>query len=206
MLLNLLVGCHGRTANKKMKLLEKRGTLTLAGLVCSALLAIACVARAQQKAPPRPSDTEGSIKQFLKEFDKRFDDDKTTRYVLALQDLNGDEVPEGLVYLMGNEWCGSGGCTTLILQRNGSAWRIVRKILITRPPIYLFADTSHGWHNIGVWVQGGGIQPGYEAELRFDGTAYPSNPSMPPARRLAKIPPGELVIASMNEAVPLYDK
>ena len=43
--------------------------------------------------------------------------------------------------------------------------------------------------------QGGGIQPGYEAELRFDGKTYPANPSVPPARPLKGKPEGEMLIA-----------
>jgi hypothetical protein len=51
-----------------------------------------------------------------------------------------------------------------------------------------------------VWVQGGGIQPGYEAELRFDGNAYPSNPSVIPARPLVNRPHGQIVIAEVTGA------
>ena len=38
-------------------------------------------------------------------------------------------------------------------------------------------------------------QLGYEAELPFDGVSYPSNPSVPPARRLMEGTPGKIAIA-----------
>jgi hypothetical protein len=62
----------------------------------------------------------------------------------------------------------------------------------------------HGWHNLGVWVGGGGIQPGYEAELRFDGKKYPGNPSVPPARKTGKNASGTVVISSTQEEKALF--
>jgi hypothetical protein len=63
---------------------------------------------------------------------------------------------------------------------------------------------SNGWHDISVVVAGGGIQPGYEAVLSFDGKTYPSNPSTPPARRLDGKAEGEIVIPVKVESTPLY--
>ncbi len=148
---------------------------------------------------PAASAAEESLKRFLQSWDK----DKTTRYIAAFRDLNGDGTPEAIVYLMGN-WCGSGGCTTLILTQDAGSWRIVTRITIARLPIRVLTNTSHGWRSIGVWVQGGGIRSGYEAELRFNGKSYPRNPSVPPARRLTGKPAGEVVIASERDATPLW--
>ena len=159
-------------------------------------------------SPGQPGETEISalpVETSLKRFLQTYDDDKETRYIAAFRDLNDDGRPEAIVYLISNEWCGSGGCTALILTQNGNSWRIVTKTTITRPPIRVLANISNGWHTIGVWVEGGGILPGYEAELRFNGKKYPSNPSVPPARPLKKGVEGEVVIPSMDNAVFLYD-
>jgi hypothetical protein len=43
-------------------------------------------------------------------------------------------------------------------------------------------------------VQGGGIQPGYEAKLSFNGKTYPKNPSVPPAQRLTQQAVGKVVV------------
>ena len=173
---------------------------TLVVVFCSGLLVAINIGNAQQGAATPTDETTESLKKFL----RTLDDDRSARYVLALRDLNGDGIPEAIVYLLGS-WCGSGGCSTFILTPNGSSWRVVTNIRITRPPIYVLSDMSKGWHSIGVWVQGGGIQPGYEAELRFNGKTYSKNPSVSPARRLEGKPMGEVVIPSTQDAKLLYD-
>lgn len=171
-----------------------------AAIVLSAFLMTICVARSQGRPDAAPSSAEESLKRFL----QTFDHETTTRYVAAFRDLDGDGTPEAVVYLVGRSWCGSGGCEALILTRDGGSWRIVTEITIAQLPIRVLTDTSHGWRSIGVWVQGGGIQPGHEAELRFDGRSYPRNPSVPPARQLEGNPGGEVLISSTRDATPLY--
>lgn len=184
-----------------MESVSRGRILALAVVICSGLLVITGLGKAQQKADAPTSEARESLKGFL----KTLDDDRTARYAFAFRDLNADGTPEAIVHLVGKKWCGSGGCNTLILAPDGSSWRILANIRITRPPIYVLTDTSNGWRSIGVWVQGGGIQPGYEAELRFDGKTYPKNPSVPPARRLKGKPVGEVVIPSTQDATLLYD-
>lgn len=89
-----------------------------------------------------------------------------------------------LVYLVGPEFCGSGGCKLLILRRSGEAYSVLGDTTITRAPIRILRARTNGLPDIGVYVAGGGIMEGYEARLRFDGTRYPSNPSVPPAERI----------------------
>ena len=108
-----------------------------------------------------------SLRVFLDTFDSHLKD----RYDAVFVDLNGDGKAEAIVYLKSKDWCGSGGCTTLILARDGDSWKLLTKISITRPPIRVLAGKSSGWRSIGVWVQGGGIQPGYEGWRDADTTA-----------------------------------
>jgi hypothetical protein len=129
---------------------------------------------------------------------------RTTRYTAAFGDLNGDGVKEAIVYLSGNGWCGSGGCVTLVLQREGQSYRVVTKITIARPPIRMLDRVSNGWHDIGVWVQGGEIQPVYEAQLAFDGKTYPTNPSVSPARSETGKVSGQVLISGSESAQPLF--
>jgi len=158
------------------------------------------------QAQTRATAEEDEIRRFLVEQfqEPGFSNDKTTKYSYAEVDLNGDGVKEVVVYLTGRDWCGTGGCNTFILARAGSSYKIVTEMTITRPPIRVLANSTHGWHNIGVWVVGGGIQPGYEAELPFDGKTYPTNPSVPPARRAGTKAKGKVVIASSAEGKLLY--
>jgi hypothetical protein len=137
-------------------------------------------------------------------FLRHFDQSKSTRVLVSIQNLSDMGAPQAIVYLLGPKWCGSGGCNTLILAQNDETWKIISNIRITRPPIRISNERSHGWRDIGVWVQGGGIQPGYQAELAFDGKTYPENPTVPPARRLSE-PAGQIAISSIEDSKPLHN-
>ena len=138
-------------------------------------------------------------------------DHHLTRYSVALADLNGDGRPEALIYAMataesdsGSDLCGSGGCDLNILALSKTGYRQVSSISITRPPIRVLTTVTHGWHDIGVLVGGGGIIPGYEARLRFNGITYPSNPTVLQAIRLRGVA-GKVVIGSVPSLPPAAD-
>lgn len=140
--------------------------------------------------------TDSSYEESVRSFIQSWDSDKTTKYLVSFQDLNGDGQSEAIVYLMGGKWCGSGGCSTLILTQDKNSWKILTKITVTRLPIRVLFSVSHGWHNIGVWVQGGNVKNGYEAELMYDGRSYPRNPTISPAREIKEQVEGNIVISS----------
>ena len=169
-------------------------------LFCLGLAISTCFPAAPQRINQILSKDEDSVRKFL----RTQDDGKDTRYIAAFRDLNGDGIPEALVYLLGNGNCGSGGCNLVILQRAGDSWKIVTNMTITHPPIRVLNSTVNDWHSLGVWVEGGGIRPGYEAVMRFNGEKYPANPSVPPAVKTKKSLPGEVVIRSTENAKPLY--
>ena len=129
-------------------------------------------------------------------------DHHLARYTVALSDLNGDGRLEALIYAMATtgggdaDLCGSGGCKLYVLSLTSTGYRSVTNISISRPPIRVLPMTTNGWHDLGVLVSGGGIIPGYEARLRFNGQKYPSNPSTALATHL-KGSAGKVVIGSM---------
>lgn len=185
------------------KLTGLHRTVAVAGIFCLCLSTISCPAKSQGIPTRRFSARELSIRRTL----QKLDDSGTARYALAFRHLHVGGPPEAIVYLAGPSWCGTGGCRTLILADHGTSWQTITHITISRPPILVLPSTSHGWRSIAVWVQGGGAQPGYEAELRYDGKTYPSNPSMPPARRL-KSATGDIAIRTLpssgiNSLTPL---
>jgi len=184
---------------------ETRLATGLAWLACSVFLVAVCFPQAQLQAPASPPTAQESVKTFLRTYLRTLigRDEKTTRYSAAFVDLSGAGKQEVIVYVTG-PWCGSGGCTTFILARKGDSYRTVTKISTTRPPIRVLESRSHGWRSIGVWIEGR-IIPFYEVELRFDGTTYPSNPSVPFIRlpRAAKAP-GEVVLSGSEAGTPLY--
>ncbi|WP_424363476.1 hypothetical protein [Methylocystis parvus] len=156
---------------------------------------------AAQSSKNSDASSSASLKKYL----QTLGDDKQARYVAAFEDLDGDGTPEAIVYMLGGEWCGSGGCDTIILQQKGESWKTVTDISITQPPVRVLRSSSKGWRNLAVSVGGGGIPVGYEAELRFDGKSYPDNPTTPPAKRLKDDKaPGKTVILSLDHAVPLH--
>lgn len=92
----------------------------------------------------------------------------------------------------------------MILEPNDSSFRVIAKITVAWAPIRVLPGTSHGWHDIGVLVHGGGILKAYNARLRFDGKTYPINPAMPPAVHLTGKIAGRIVVPGSAEGIPLY--
>jgi hypothetical protein len=156
----------------------------------AALLSVLCVAfsATAQSKPDR-------LTEFLQSYVGISNEEtKTTQYFSAFVDLRDDGTKEVIVYLSSDGWCGTGGCTMLLLAPEDSSYRVITRTTITRPPIRVLTTKTNGWHDLGVWVQGGGIQPGYEAKLSFNGKKYPGNPSAPPAQRLTRKVAGKIVV------------
>lgn len=172
---------------------------------------IANAAQSQQQTAAASAESGAALKTALQINlkDPPLEDDKTTRYWDGWIDLNDDGRQECIVYITGLDWCGSGGCTTLILKPENESFTVITRMTITRAPIRVLTTKSNGWHNLTVLVAGGGINPGYEAELHFDGQSYPTNPSVPPAWPIdGNTPEGEILIPdSANDprsGRPLY--
>ena len=86
-------------------------------------------------------------------------------------DLNDDGNEEILVRFMGPYFCGTGGCTFLLLDKYGE---IITRFTVTRAPIYAEKKRENGWRILLVW------DSGELKELLFSEGSYPSNPSVLP--------------------------
>lgn len=172
-------------------------------LVCVLMPAFSCLGQQQGLSTDR---LDSALKQFLQKelTDPYTGIDKTTRYSSAMIKSDGTTQEEIVVYVSGRNWCGSGGCRLWILEPDGASFKVIGEETITRPPIRVLRSKSHGHFDIGVWVQGGGIRPGYEALLRFDGKSYPDNPSVAPARQLPEGVAGRVLISSADSGKLLY--
>lgn len=128
-----------------------------------------------------PVDTapDREVRRFLRQ---EYRDWLPLQYALAEYDLDGDGRDEAIVHLVSRNLCGSGGCNTLVLTRDGPGWRKVARITVSRTPVAVLDSETHGWRDLAVRIGGGGLNAG-TAALRFDGEAYPSNPTVPPAQR-----------------------
>lgn len=119
----------------------------------------------------------------------------TLTYKRTDADLNGDGRRESLIYITDPKFCGSGGCTLVILSPVGRDYRVVMHSTVTQLPVRLLTTSTHGWRDIGVTVHGGGVTHPYEARLRFNGRRYPNNPTVSPAIPLRQLS-GRTLIAS----------
>jgi hypothetical protein len=130
---------------------------------------------------------EGSLRRFLQNYvgGPGSNEGKATRYFAAFVHLPDNNTQQAVVYLTNDGWCGSGGCTTLILEPKGSTYRVITKVTITRPPIRVLRTKTNGWHDLAVRVQGGVVVRAYEVKLPFNGKSYPANPSMHAAQPLS---------------------
>ena len=115
-------------------------------------------------------------------------------YFAARVDLDGDRTPEWIVHVAGPSVCGTGGCDTLVFKEKEKQLELVTRITVTRPPIVVAETRTEGWRDLMVHVRGGGILPGHDARLRYDGRTYPTNPTVAPAEPLTTKPRGRAVI------------
>jgi hypothetical protein len=146
------------------------------------------------------ADDAPTLRSFLQSYlgKPQFKEDEDDQYLAAWVDLNEDGKPEVIVHVVGRSWCGSGGCITLVLARQRTTYRVITKMTITRPPILVMREKSHGWHDISVTVQGGGILKAYKARMRFSGERYPSNPTVAPAQPIQGTAKGHAVISDAD--------
>ena len=106
-------------------------------------------------------------------------------YAIVFSDLNDDHQQEAIVHLNDRNFCGSGGCTTLVLTPTDAGWHMIGRMTVSSLPIYRLPYHHNGWFDLGVFVRGGGAQPGVRA-VRFDRGRYLSNPSK--GLRVARLP------------------
>jgi hypothetical protein len=116
--------------------------------------------------------------------------------------LRDDGTKEVIVYLSSDGWCGTGGCTMLILAPEGTSYRVVTKVPAVRLPIRALDTKSNGWRDIGVVARKSGIEPLYEAILSFDGTSYPR--SVSEAGESNGKAQGKIVMPATAKDKPLY--
>lgn len=94
-----------------------------------------------------------------------------SRYVYNRVDLDDDSEPEVVVYLLGSFFCGSGGCTMLLLDDAASDYRLVQTFSIARAPVIVSSGATSGWHDLFKLESGGGAEASY-VRYAFDGTEY----------------------------------
>jgi hypothetical protein len=111
------------------------------------------------------------------------------RWRHALADLNGDGVQDALVLLLDPDWCGTGGCTMLVLRGGKRGFAVLSSSSVTDAPIRVSPLKAGGWKSLIVYSRGRG-----DVLMRFDGARYPNNPSLLPKATAAQVRAAAVVI------------
>lgn len=118
---------------------------------------------------------EESVINFLKT-DKNYASSESRNFIYNAVDLNDDGKDEYLVGLMGMDWCGSGGCTMLVLTNN---FKLNTRMTVVEYPVYVGApggsEVTKGYSNIYIENRDGTV-----SKMAWNGAKYPTNPSVAP--------------------------
>jgi hypothetical protein len=128
--------------------------------------------------------TDGRLRSFLQSYLKTRGVsaklshfyDSTTRYSYATFHLSETAEAQIIVYVTGRGWCGTGGCTLLILNPKGSSYDVVGRITIVLLPVEVLRSTTNGWHDIAVRAKGVSMGHQFTAVLKFNGGKYSGSP------------------------------
>ena len=122
-----------------------------------------------------PADETLALAEAVREYSREA---TTPPFEYARADLNDDGILDAVV-LLGDGWCGSGGCNMLILRGSPHRFTLLSSATIANQPIKVSSEVRYGWRTLVVWVKGGGSQPGFVL-MRFNGARYPLNPTLQP--------------------------
>ena len=92
----------------------------------------------------------------------------------------------------------------MVLTEEGSSYKVITIIPAVWLPIRVLESKSHGWHDLSIWTQGGGIMRGYEEAVQFDGKDYSKESSEAAEERPIHHMKGKLVLSSKDKDQPLY--
>ncbi len=131
--------------------------------------------------------TDAELKESVKIFLTETKAPAASRYKVVRHDLNNDGRRDALVLFEApyGYWCGSHGCTMLVMKAKNEDFSLVNSIQPVREPVYISPEASNGWKDIMVRVSGrwSGAK---NVAMKYDGREYPMNPDeQPPLERLA---------------------
>lgn len=107
--------------------------------------------------------------QFLKTEDLRAIGQSERKFNFYQIDLNNDGKREIFINFFTPYFCGSGGCSLVLLDHN---LKLINKFTVTRTPITVDSKTENGWKVL--WLKDGNSWK----ILTHKNGKYPSNPSL----------------------------
>lgn len=93
------------------------------------------------------------------------------KFQLHPTDLNNDGTDEIFIRFISPYFCGTGGCTLLLLNNQPA---VITRFTVTRPPIFVEPTRKNGWHILLV------KDDTVFKELVYQNGSYPANPSVLP--------------------------
>jgi hypothetical protein len=110
---------------------------------------------------------------------EKLGDGVAPNHEIAWFDLDGDGKQEAIVLMTsGADWCGTGGCTLVVLKQNAGSWRVVSQTPACRAPVVLLDGKSNGWRDLAVVTQGGGELARKMSLLKFLKNGYVKHDEM----------------------------
>ncbi len=120
----------------------------------------------------KKSDTK--VLETLQKYDTTLTDKSFSYKSIRLSKENNCEFP--VVFLNGGSgYCGTRGCTMLVLECIKTGYRVMSTTSVAMPPVYISLESTNGLHDIKLYNKNRGL-----VVLKFDGKRYPSNASMVP--------------------------
>jgi hypothetical protein len=151
-------------------------------------------------APAKPRSDR--LRAFLQQYVGSVDTDKSTNYAARRIDLRGDGSGQVLVYLSDGGWCGTAGCTMLVLDGQGESFQVITRIPAVRLPISVLPSKSHGWRDILVMERTSAVEPLSTVVLSFDGKKYPEDINRAYSAKGKQR--GKVAISNSTKAIALF--
>ncbi|MBK0370563.1 hypothetical protein [Flavobacterium agrisoli] len=129
----------------------------------------------QKTVTVKTDSTEQKLIAFLKDdylkndYDILMEQDHSFQYETV--DLNGDAIPETFIRFSSPYFCGSGGCTFLLLDAD---MKLINSFSVSDGPFYITKEIQNGWPVLNI-TSGNALRI-----VVFNGKKYPSNPSVLP--------------------------
>lgn len=115
---------------------------------------------------------------------------ESRQFIFYQYDLNGDGKKEIFVGLRGSYFCGSGGCTVLLLDYQGN---LIDQFTVVDYPIVIDNQKTNNWDNLFM-MSGGEFHL-----MKFNGQKYPQNPSVEPVVKVAPASTLPRILDFINE-------
>ncbi|MGB4852664.1 MAG: hypothetical protein WBQ38_10150 [Ignavibacteria bacterium] len=133
--------------------------------------------------------------KFKSDLEKNLIDSLSRKFIFFEYDLNDDSKKEIFVGLTGPYFCGTGGCSIMLLDNQGNE---ITNFTVSEYPVVIDNSKSKEWKDLFI------LSAGKYHTMKFDGKKYPSNPSV---QAELKVLPGDglpRALNYMNEPYPWF--